>query len=255
MSITKRGLKWEVRNSLWIVWSFILCLNGVGIFYVGTKVKVKKWCNYGAIYLSIIWAPIIIAVVTNPFIEINIINDEIAIVYKYIFYISWILSIIHSFVIRKEFLFKLEKLEDEKREQTQRDIKENDPNKSNDIINIEKSRDIIETKKADVFMTETSTLPPEIPNIKKISKKSLLNINLCTEGELAELTGVGIILAKKAVKIRSEKGSFASVDEFIEKLNINPHYAKNLEEMLCCGSVQANEKPETFKVNGRMVDY
>jgi len=95
----------------------------------------------------------------------------------------------------------------------------------------------------------------EEPSIQESSRKDMLDINSCNEDELAELPGIGLILAKKAIKMRSEKGSFASVDDFIEKLNIAPHYAEKLSEILCCDTIQENDKPEAFKVKGRMVDY
>ena len=54
------------------------------------------------------------------------------------------------------------------------------------------------------------------PSSQESSKTHILDINSCTEEELAELPGVGLILAKKTIKIRNEKGNFTSVDEFIE---------------------------------------
>jgi len=225
MSITKRGLKWEEGNSLWIYLNFIPIVSGIGMLYAGLKAKVSKWIAFGGLYLAFTWS----LLSSN---EVD--SDSKALIYLLIY----LACIIHSFNIRNEYLQRMERL------------MEVNTNRENEITNIEEAAGNSINKSNDTLIKEIPAVTNVTSNLKKF-----LDINSCTEEELAELPGIGLILAKKAIKMRSEKGCFASVDEFIEKLNINPHYTEKLEEMLCCGSVQANEKPETVKVKGRMVDY
>ena len=96
--------------------------------------------------------------------------------------------------------------------------------------------------------------PTETQNVEESSHKVLLDINSCTEDELAELPGIGLILAKKTINMRNEKGCFSTVNEFIDKLSISPHYAERLRDMLCC-TVMPNSNLETVKTSVRMVDY
>ena len=246
MTVTKQGLKWKIRNSLWIIWSFIPLFNGIGMLYAGLKVKVYKWSGYGLIYLAITWAPILF---------IKEFNTDVGIL---LFFINYLVCIIHSFKIRQECLLRIEILKDlgaKNAKQAETDISEEQVDKVNEITNMEKPAYSSINKDNDALMTEKSAVSPKIPNLEELNKKVLLDINSCTEDELAELPGVGLILAKEAIKIRSQKGSFASVDEFIEKLNVNSHYVARIREMICCGTAQANKKPEAFKVKGRMVDY
>lgn len=52
-------------------------------------------------------------------------------------------------------------------------------------------------------------------SIGKISEQPV-DINFCDEQELSLVPGIGIILAKKAIRIRNEKGNFESVDDFVK---------------------------------------
>lgn len=103
MSITKKGTAWETKNSLWIVLNLIILLNGLGLYYAGKKVKVKKWIKHGLIYISIMWATVIIGIIAK-----GSILDTIS---MYIFFINYIACIVQSFRIRKEYLIRLELVE------------------------------------------------------------------------------------------------------------------------------------------------
>ncbi|ALC89214.1 hypothetical protein AM500_05005 [Bacillus sp. FJAT-18017] len=93
---------------------------------------------------------------------------------------------------------------------------------------------------------QSSLEPPQIQ-----SAETLLDLNTATEEELAQLPGVGFILAKRALSERTKKGGFRSFDEFTELLNIKPH---NIEKIRLLATVKAPESaaPQTA---GRMVDF
>ncbi|MDP4144458.1 MAG: hypothetical protein Q8936_08260 [Bacillota bacterium] len=110
MAVTNKGTSWEVKKSLWIILSFILFLNGIGIFYAGLKVKAKKWITYGIVYTAIGWItfPLVGSIGNN--IRYVFIADMALGTYL----ISFFVSIIHSFLIRKEYLIRAEIIEDKR---------------------------------------------------------------------------------------------------------------------------------------------
>jgi len=43
MKITNRGKKWEMLNSLWMLWSLIFPFNSIGFFIIGFNTRNRKW--------------------------------------------------------------------------------------------------------------------------------------------------------------------------------------------------------------------
>ncbi|WP_043931126.1 ComEA family DNA-binding protein [Bacillus sp. EB01] len=93
---------------------------------------------------------------------------------------------------------------------------------------------------------QSSLEPPQIQ-----SAEPLLDLNAATEKELAQLPGVGFILAKRAISERTKNGGFRTFEEFTEVLNLKPH---NIEKISLLAIVKAPESaaPQTA---GRMVDF
>jgi DNA uptake protein ComE-like DNA-binding protein len=266
MAVTQKGSAWEFKKSLWIIWGFIILLNGIGMYHIGKKVKVKKWRNYGLLYTATGWICAIVgSEVKGSFLE-NIAYT--------VFFISLIGCIIHSFIIRKECLVRLELIEEQKIEQHEvadlrskiakeygmNNIKENTVSKVNaeqsDLLR-EKSNEIV-TENEIPTQPKVRVTPPVIPKVETGNKpmesqeKGLLDINTCSETELSELPGIGLILAKKAVNLRSSRNGFSSVDEFIQELGVKAHFIERLKIRICCTEVKA---VESIKTSGRMVDF
>jgi|GEM_PF-2073691 len=232
MSITKKGVKWELKNSIWILWSFILFFNGIGMFYAGIKVKVKRWHRYGLIYIAIMWI---------SFFMVGKEQSYFSYAMTLLFSISYPVCIVHTILIRSEYLLKLEELEDNETQQTEADVLRKKIIGSSSTIN------------KDNIPPEKLKIPPipkmvDIPKIEE--ERGAIDINSCNESELADLPGVGLILAKKALKLRNDNNGFTSVDEFIQKLSIKPHYAEKLKVKICCLTTK-NIKYETAKIRGR----
>ena len=61
----------------------------------------------------------------------------------------------------------------------------------------------------------------------------LLDINSCSEAELTALPGINIVMAKKIINYRETKHPFKSTDEFFKIMKIKPHFAKQLEKIIC----------------------
>lgn len=85
-------------------------------------------------------------------------------------------------------------------------------------------------------------------------KISVVDINNSSEDAIAELPGIGPVLAKKVVSVRQSKGGFSSVEEFVEALDIKPHIVERIRPLIEIGTL----KPPKFHPadnGGRMVDF
>ncbi len=80
-----------------------------------------------------------------------------------------------------------------------------------------------------------------------------VDINNCNEEELAALPGISVIMAKKAIKMRSELGGFDNIEDFLAILNIQPHMQKQLSEIIYAG--KKTEQKEKNRASEREVDF
>ncbi|OAB35981.1 hypothetical protein [Paenibacillus glacialis] len=101
MNTTRKSLFWNVAHSWWILLTFTFYLNGIAFLYIGTKVKHKRWSIFGVIYsLPIIFT--IIVILVHP--EFGILPT----ISMILLFSGGLISIIHAFRIRREFLIRLE---------------------------------------------------------------------------------------------------------------------------------------------------
>ena len=79
-----------------------------------------------------------------------------------------------------------------------------------------------------------------------------IDLNTATEQQLATLPGIGVVLAKKVVAERERQNGFDSVEQFLESMEIMPHFAVQIEELVF---VDKPQKPKTPAVPiSRVVD-
>lgn len=101
-SLTPRGEKWEKQNSRWIAASF-LGFGGPALMYVGSKVRVKKWRNFGILYTFLqLFLPL-----ATLFSDSNKYPMSLAIAF-----VSYIISIVNSLVIKDEYILRLDAVAD-----------------------------------------------------------------------------------------------------------------------------------------------
>ena len=79
-----------------------------------------------------------------------------------------------------------------------------------------------------------------------------VDINNASQDELTDLPGISVIMAKKAIKRRSEIGGFKTVDEFLSYLNVQPAMADKLKPRLFLSEIKGVKKMEHY--NERNVD-
>lgn len=253
MAITKNGKGWEVINSIYILMSFIIFFHGIGLIVVGLFTRVKKWRRAGLYYTIVAWTLGIVSTYCTGNLSDIIIMLLI---------VSYIVCIIHNFAIRKEYLIRLELLQNQrsvqhKTEQLKSQVAkeygiDNDPANGNIYYSKQDPMNNYKKKQASVY---------DIMN-KNQTSQVLIDINTCTQEDLLLLPGVGIIDAKKVLNYRNDN-KINSVEEFIDILNLKPHYANTIRPMLIYNKVKINEdndiniKTENNQSNymGRMVDF
>ncbi|WML33265.1 helix-hairpin-helix domain-containing protein [Clostridium sp. OS1-26] len=253
MNITSRGKKWEILNSLWILFTFTLAFfNWIGFFYIGYKTKCKKWIFSGLIY-SIPFILAIAAGINNSF------TAGLTI-------ILGIIGIVHAFMIRTEYLIRLDAikrgkvLSDSEVKKIITTIKLSKMNledigypqsvSGNGVVepnfSVEKSAKI-EVKESPIESEESD---------KEDYKNKFIDINIASESELASLPGIGSILAKKAINHRETKGYFNSVDELAEVLSLKPHVLERIKPLITVKCLEHEHKNSNISnKNGRIVDF
>jgi len=247
---------WELLHSLWIILTFTYFTNGLAFIYAGIRAKNRKWSLYGVIYLI----PFVITeIFMSYFINPSMVNAEGVVTDSFIntvsslFLIPWLISIGHAFYIRKEYLMRLESLEEihhaeelhfRRRLQEMEDAKERELRQN---IRKEYNLDYYESK-----LPKTPNNGDNDDNINKITFKEstslLVDINHDPAEVIAELPGVGIILAKKAVKLRQDS-QFESLEEFGEALGLKPHILGQIRP-----SVVISDRETKIQRRGRLGD-
>lgn len=237
MNITNRGKKWELLNSLWVLWSFTLVLACVGFFWIGGRAGRRKWIISGLIYLFVNFGMIYVSQwlrSTNA-----IFADIISIIVS----IGWFAAIIQSFMSRKEYLLRREAVVDLK--DATRDAYRNEIRKDY-LGNREKPVQSASLPKVNADSSSVTQISPAAASTQKI------DLNICSEQDLASLPGVGIVLAKKAVEMRVQIGGFSSVQDFNQRLGLMPHFAVQIENLASAAPIAPQTPSPENK--GRVID-
>lgn len=102
------GRWWGLLNSWWIILTFTLSfLNWAAFLYIGFTAKYRKWMIWGVIYAL----PLLFAFVVAP---IN--TSWVTSVWAFLFIFMGVGSIIHAFIVRKEYLIRLDVVKELKHE-------------------------------------------------------------------------------------------------------------------------------------------
>ncbi len=249
---------WELLHSLWIILTFTYFTNWLAFIYAGIRVRNRKWSLYGIIHLL----PFAITeIFMSYFINPSMINAEGVVTDSFIntvsslFLIPWLISIGHAFYIRKEYLLRLESIDQINNAEElhfQRRLKEMEDAKERELRqNIRKEYDL------DYYESRWPKSSDNSSNGKtgsinetafKESSSLLVDINHDPAEVIAELPGVGIILAKKAVKLRQDS-QFESLEEFGEALGLKPHILEQIRP-----SVVISDRETKIQRSGRLVD-
>ncbi|GMB09374.1 DNA uptake protein ComE-like DNA-binding protein [Thermolongibacillus altinsuensis] len=235
----KKGRLWEILNSWWILLTFTLFFNWLAFFYIGYKVRNRKWGVWGLIY-------------SIPFMFSMIFEGKMLDIGVSLTLLGGISSIFHAFKIRKEFLYRLEAMKTiEKVEEVQLLHKiESEYGVRLQKEGVKKSSDIknaMNDNKKDMLLESTVSRTHGIQE----EHSFVVDINNDSEEMIAKLPGVGIVLAKKAVDLRQKNGGFASVEEFSQALGLKPHIVEKIRPHVIIKPIQSFQK----EMSGRLVDF
>ena len=89
------------------------------------------------------------------------------------------------------------------------------------LVVIEEKSSAIKTQKQELNSKKREPLRPADDSEK-------LDINNCSEAEMTVLSGISIVMSKRAVKRREEIGGFKTIDEFFSFLKLKPHMQEQL---------------------------
>jgi DNA uptake protein ComE-like DNA-binding protein len=237
--ITNKGIKWEIMNSIWMLWAILTFgfFNYISFFYASYKVKHRKWFIWGLLY-SI---PFILFMISAEVVdEKHWLNGLIFAIY----FIAWIISIFHVFKIRAEYLLRLEarvSLKANELEQLKKSIK-----KEYGALDTPSSDN---TVRAD--MKDEKFNKEERASTKTIAGP--VDINSATEEEIASIPAIGGLLAKKVVAVRDQEGGFRSLEHFAETLQLKPHVIEKIKPFVTFPTIEA--APKQSKHEGRVVDF
>ncbi|HHW39154.1 MAG TPA: hypothetical protein GXX18_18285 [Bacillales bacterium] len=243
VKITNKGRVWEVRNSLWMLWAILTfgLLNYVSFFYVSYKVRQRKWFIAGLIY-SILF---ILVMTATELPEDHWFYN--AALFTYI--IGWIVSIVHVFKIRTEYLLRLEakllsgpsEIQSLKR-QIAREYAQ---------ANSERADHSFSKPIKNVLDTETTNQNEGIQG--NYSEGNVIDINKATEEEVAKVPGIGTLFAKKVISIREEVGGYKSFSHFVEVLSVKPHLVEKIKPYLHFPEEAVPQQMKKYE--GRIVDF
>lgn len=253
MSITSRGMKWQIINSLWIIFTFTLGIfNWISFLFIGYKARCKKWIIYSIIYAAPFMACMVVGKATDFLSGLVI--------------LSGIVGIVHAFIIRQEYLIRLDAVDHGK---TLSDSEVKDI-----IIKIKLSKIKLEDNDASEAVKENVDTRPSFKieeDVKLEDKESTvetkqatnegfknepIDINTASENELANLPSFGVILAKKAVNHRETKGYFNSVEEFAEALSLKPHVLERIKPLIIVKNLEHEHKDNDISnKNNRIIDF
>jgi hypothetical protein len=221
-SITHLGKQWERWHSLWIGWTFTAGMfNWVAFLYVGVRARRQRWVMWGAIY-SI---PFILAML---FAERE---DAVSDVVVALLILVGIVSIVHAFRIRPEYL---------------RTIAAGLQPAPKPSFYSPEERDL------GVRDSQPTPVPTPAPG-PAASPAAPIDLSTASEEELAGIPELGATLARRAVEEREARGGFSSVDEFGHALELKPHVVERLRPRLSVG-VRPPPRPRS-RASGRVVDF
>ncbi|KPB03421.1 ComEA family DNA-binding protein [Bacillus sp. CHD6a] len=232
--ITSKGKVWEYTHSIWMLWAFLTVgiFNYISFFYISYRTKQWKWTIWGIVY-------------TLPFtlmmIFVDSKNEALATFVSFLYFVSWIISVVHVIKIRTEYLLRIEALES--MEVLMRDTMKKQINKEYNIPERPSKPNPVSGDAEKFF--------------KGVNEQKILldpvDINLATEQELSAQPAIGLILAKKIVAVRNESGAFSSLEDFGLRLSLKPHILEKMSSHIYISSIK---KEEPLHPNsGRVVDF
>ncbi|MGH3086154.1 MAG: hypothetical protein ACRDSJ_02400 [Rubrobacteraceae bacterium] len=102
VSATSRGKRWEWLHSLWMLWTLTFGLSSwIAFLYIGIRTQRARWIMWGILYFAIF----LLFAVSEPIFGQQ---SEITEALTGLLIVSGIVSIVHAFSVRSDYLMELE---------------------------------------------------------------------------------------------------------------------------------------------------
>lgn len=196
-------------RSWWIVFTLNpFFTSWISFLYAGVRARRRRWIGYSAVYLAITVAFFLLIDRPRPWEDIGV-TALLA---------SWPISIIHALVIRREYLERLDVLEDPRLTQTRL---------------LQRRRELVtELAREHPRLAEESGVGR--PDVKDAFDGGLVDLNHASERALTSLPGVDKGLAHRIVLIRGRIGGFSSLYDAGSLLDFEPGLVDDLRDRVVC---------------------
>jgi hypothetical protein len=218
--ITNRGRNWELRNSVWIAWTFMLGMLGwISFLYVAIRARRPWWALLGI--------PSLVLLVWFILFEDEPDGTTIDAISSIIIVTVWPFTIAAAFMIRPAYLRRI----------------------AGDVVGgvpLRREREIREQQALDQ--------PGWTPPPSDLVAHPALRVDLNSAGveQLAELPGMDEDRARRAVEERAARGGFSSVEAMGEWIGLKPHELVMLRDR---ATVAPRHARRAAGGSGRVVDY
>jgi len=221
--------KWRSANSRWQIWTYLPWLGGVGILVAGIRNRKGKTVALGILLCLLIFGVALTNIIANNmYYRSDILFTPAAKPYQAVQDAMWVLQFLaHALIfycgchIRWDMLVARAASLQGYSSEFEREL---------DLHNRSAARKASAPKVTPAAVPDPTPAPRSV--VTPPVEQSLLDINHCTLEELMTLPGIGIAQAKHAMQHRSEQGGFRSADEFVDILEIKPHFAAQLFRMI-----------------------
>lgn len=253
-SITPLGLKWELKQSFWMLFLLIPLTAPIGYLYIGVRAKQLKWIILGLIYFIIINGLSIVLW------QISLDDSMSGLIVPAIL-ICWLNALFSGLKVRVYYLTYL--------------VESMNPNKRERLITAEKDRQkeklrIKKEKNSPKMLSQTEIIEKQSERVKFIAKRKrqneelkIININSASVNEISRLPGIGMILARKIVSVREQGNQFESWEHLIKVTKIQTEIIEEAYEFIAFSDDEVKEMKVKYerqqsrnnKTFGRKVDY
>lgn len=248
--LSKRS--WRRSNSLWQLWTCLPYLGGIGVILAGRKCRDRKLSRTGFVFMILS----VLAMLFPSVMDIRFgglaygfsyeIRQLITLTTDWLLPLLWICIFYYGTRIRWDVLRGRAKSLMGYESEFQRDAdlrsrfrQAEEPRES--------VRETAEERKEPVTRLDI----PQVTAAETDTPR--LNVNTCTQEQLLQLPGMGIIQAKKAMAHREANGGFRDADEFIDVTQLKPHFAVQvLDRITLEGSPEKVTRQEKTTVRRRI---
>lgn len=224
---------WKITHLWWILISFIFLFNGFGLLYAGFKTDVSLWKIEGTIYELMVLL-FIIAVGIQP-------DSSFSSFITGIYLLSWIISIIRSFMIRNQYLEKIRHDKYQNSKYSHKNGFNEDITKANTSNSISQA---IYSSNENSQGYEKSINKKQIEdlNINQREPIKQVNINNAPLDEIAQLPGLDVNKAEKIIGFRESGKAINSLDELKNLLELDDYQIEQIKEYVII--TQVNNKSQ-----------